>query len=305
LSYEAVVRDIRTHAAIACYQLSLDEAVSSQVVQTISDLRQIAEASDPSHRKVDSKAIDAEIAEEQQNLRRLDLARAEDEIGLNALLQRRPEEPIEINAALDLVPVRERLDELIERAWSRRQEILQLALASQNAEEALKLAKLQYAPDYSVGYSFNHYLLASDPPRPNLMQTHNVWIAINLPLFFWMKQREDVTRAGYDLEAARADLDALRINTAGRIAVLRRHAEFDYQEAIRYHDTIVPQRREVFESWLATYRKHSSDLAELAQARERLREARSFYLQAVGKLLEDRIALEQEIGEPLQTMSAR
>lgn len=305
LSYEAAVRDVRTRAAAQCYQLSLDGALNSRIVQTISDLRQMAEATDPSRRKADSEAVSVVISEEQQNQRRLDLARADDEITLNALLHRRPEEPVEINAPLELEPVRERLDDLIDRAWSKRQEILQLALASQNAESALELARLQYAPDYSVGYFFNHYLLPSDAPGPGLTQTHNVSISINLPLFFWMKQRKNVTRAGYDLEAAHADLDALRIDTAARIAVLHRHAQFDYQEAIRYHDVIVLKRQEVFEDSLAAYHKHGEDFAELVQAREGLHEARSLYLQATGRLLEDRIALEQELGEPLQIMSGR
>jgi hypothetical protein len=46
---------------------------------------------------------------------------------LNALLNRRPEEPIEIDTTLPLKPVPGRIDELIERAWTMRQEILQLA----------------------------------------------------------------------------------------------------------------------------------------------------------------------------------
>lgn len=305
LNYESVVRDVRTSAATECYQLSLDEALTGRVLQTISDLQRIAAATDSSRRKADSEAVAGEISEERQNQRRLDLARADDEIRVNALLHRRPEEPVEINAALAVEPVRERVDDLIDRAWSRRQEILQLALASENAEGALKLARLQYAPNYSVGYFFNHYLLPSDAPAPNLTQTHNLWITINLPLFFWMKQGEDVTRAGYDLEAARQDLDALRINTAARIAILYRHAQFDYQEAIMYRDSIIPGSQEVFESSLAAYRRHGEDLAELAHVRERLREARSYYLQAAGRLLEDRVTLEQEIGDPLRNMPAR
>ncbi len=41
LSYEAVMRDVRTNAATEFYQLSLDEALKYRVVTTISDLREV------------------------------------------------------------------------------------------------------------------------------------------------------------------------------------------------------------------------------------------------------------------------
>ena len=116
-----------------------------------------------------------------------------------------------------------------------------------------------------------------------------------------MKQKEDVVRADYDLQAAREDLQGLRINTAAQVTLLYRHAQFDFQEALRYRDTIVPAREEVFKSALAAYRKHGAYLAELVHGRVQLREARSAYLQAAARLMQDRISLEQEIGEPLKS----
>ena len=115
-----------------------------------------------------------------------------------------------------------------------------------------------------------------------------------------MKQNEDVARAGDDLEAAREDLESLRINTAARVTILYRHAQFDYQEALTYRDSIIPRSHEAFENSLAAYSRHGEDFAELALVRERLRQARSSYLEAARRLMEGRIALEQEIGGPLE-----
>jgi cobalt-zinc-cadmium efflux system outer membrane protein len=300
LSYEAMVRDIRTNAATAFYQLSLDEALKERVLKTISDLKEVAAATNQNQPKADAEAVAAQIAEEQQNLRRLDRARADDGIRLNTLLRRGPDDAIETDPRLEVEPIEERVEDLTDRAWHKRQEILQLALTSENAETGLKLAKLQYAPDYSIGYAFNHYVLDAAAPAPNLTQTHNLWIGFNLPLFFWIKQKEDVVRAGYELEAARDDLDGLRINTAAQVALLYRHARFDYEEALLYRNTIVPSREEVFHSALSAYRKNGEYLAELVQVRVQLREARSAFLQAASGLMQDRIALEQEIGEPLR-----
>ena len=64
-----------------------------------------------------------------------------------------------------------------------------------------------------------------------------MWISFNLPLFFWLKQNEDIKRADLDLEAARDDLSAVRNRTAAELTSLFRHAQFDYQNAIlsRHH----------------------------------------------------------------------
>ena len=300
LGYEAAVRDLRITAVTDCYQLALDQGLKSRMVQTISDLRGIAASTDPARHKADAEAVEGEIADEQENQKRVNLQIVDDVIRLNALLRRPGDELPEIDVSLELQPVADRLDDHVDRAWSRRQEILQLALASENAESALKPAMLQYAPDYTLGYGFNHYRLASDAPAPNLTRTRTVSITFNLPLFFWMKQNENLTRTRYDLEAAREDLEGLRIDTAARISSLYRHLQFDREEAGLYHDNIIPAREESFSSALASYRKTGDYFAELVQAREQLRDARSSYLQALGQLLTDRVELERLIGAPFQ-----
>ncbi len=134
LSYEAVVRDIRTNAATAFYQLSLDEALKGRVLKTISDLKEVAGATNQNQPKADAEAVAAQIAEEQQNIRRLERARADDGIRLNTLLRRGADEPIEIDSKLEIEPIQERAEDLTDRAWRKRQEILQVALTSENAE---------------------------------------------------------------------------------------------------------------------------------------------------------------------------
>ena len=47
-----------------------------------------------------------------------------------------------------------------------------------------------------------------------------MWFSFNLPLYFWMKQSEDVKRAGYDLEAAREDLNSIKVRTAAKVTIL-------------------------------------------------------------------------------------
>jgi cobalt-zinc-cadmium efflux system outer membrane protein len=296
LIYEAVARDARTMTKTHYYQLVLDTALARNAANTVADLQRIADATGANHPVEHSAGVIAEIGDQRQKQQRAELARADDQTELNALLNRRPDEPIEIDTTLVLKPIPGRVDDLIEQAWSRRQEILELALQSENAETALKLARLEYAPDYTIGYFFDHYILPSDAPAPNLTQDHSVWVTFNLPIYFWLKQNEDVKRAGYDLEAAREDLNSIKTRTAAKVTILYRHAQFDYQDAMTYRDIVLPQSLKAFEGALTSYRNRVENFATLTGLRNRLNEMRMTYLQAVNRVLEDRIALEHETG---------
>ena len=297
LTYDAAVRDVRARTEVQYYQLAIDGALIKNVTRTIGDLERFRSTMGPGESDY-SDAIGADLADARQRRRRFEIAYADDETRLNELLNRGPDEPLNVEASFDLEPVTGRVEELIELAWSRRQEILQAALHEQNTETALTLTKLEYAPDYTVGYSFNHYLLDSDAPAPNLTQTHSIWISFNLPLFFWIKQNEDIKRARFDLEAAREDLTGVRNQTAAQVTILFRHAKFDYQDAIIYRDSVVPEALKAFDTTLAEHRKRQQ-LATLSDLRNELNLDRASYLQAVNNLMADRIALGQEIGEPL------
>jgi outer membrane protein TolC len=224
LTYDAAVRDVRARTEVQYYQLAIDGALINNVTRTIKDLERFTSRIGPADTEY-SAAISADLADATQRRRRFEIAHADDETRLNELLNRRPDEPLNIEVVLDLEPIAGRVDQLIARAWSRRQEILQAAQHEQNAETALTLAKLEYTPDYTIGYSFNHCLLDSDAPASGLTQTHSIWISFNLPLFFWMKQNEDVKRARFDLEAAREDLSSIRNQSACEVTILFRHAE--------------------------------------------------------------------------------
>ena len=300
LDYDAAVRDVRTRTETQAYQLAVDSALSANVTRAIYDLERFGDAARGNQASsVHRDAVASDIADAQQRKRRFEVARNDDLTRLNQLLLRGPDQPLSFDTSLELMPLPGRVDVLIDRAWQRRQEILQFALHEQNAETAVALARLEYAPDYEIGYAFNHYLLPSDAPAPNLTQTHSFTISFNLPLFFWMKQSEDVKRAKFDLEAAREDLSSVKNETAADVTILYRHAKQDYEDAVVYRDTIVPRSLRAFDSALLTYRNRADEFATLSYLRNQLNLARTSYLQAIASFLADRIALEQELGGSL------
>ncbi len=306
LMYQATARDVRAQVQTGCYQLLLDAALISVVQENVINLNQVlnvAQVAYAANRVTQTDFVTAEfdLATAQQLERQLELNRANDQTALNQLLYRRPDEPIRLQGELQAVAIERNLDQLIGLAKASRQELLEAALAQQNADTALTLAKLEYAPDYVLGYTFDHYLLATAGPAPTFLQDHTIALGLNVPIFFWLKQREDNTRAVYELDAAREDLNSVVNQTAAQVTALYRQAQFAYTTAKLYRNTLIPLARQAFAVALISYEGGKVDFVTLINTFRQQSDSKVAYLQAVNQVLAQRIALEQAIGRPLPT----
>jgi outer membrane protein, heavy metal efflux system len=224
---------------------------------------------------------------------------ANDKTALNILLDRRPDEPLQVDPKFDLAAFEATLDQVIERAVSSRQEILQAALTEKNQDTAVTLAHLEYAPDYTVGFGFDHYLIASFAPTPAHTEDWNFQIGFNLPIFFWAKN-EDIARSRHDLDAAKEDLESIRSQTAGQVTTLYRQILRSRETALLYRNTLIPLAHQAFEVMLVAYQSGKTDFTTLISTFRQESGARSTYLQAVNQLLAQKVALEQTAGGTLQ-----
>jgi cobalt-zinc-cadmium efflux system outer membrane protein len=304
LVYEATLRDIRAQVEGGFYQHQLDEALDLVAAETLLNLQRILRVTQVAYSanqvtQTDFISAEFDLSAEQLEQQRLRVAVANDVTSLNQLLNRSPDAPLNLDQTLTLPALDVRPDALIDRAIQARQEILETALAQRNSETALTLARMEYLPDYSLGYTFDNYLIPSAGPTPNSLQDHGWNIGFNLPVFFWLKQREDVARADFDLEAARHDLASIRSQTAASVTTLYRSAQNAYQTAATYRETLIPLARQNFEVALIAYSSGKIDFVTLATALRRSYDARISYLTAANQYLAGRVALEQEIGEPL------
>jgi len=187
----------------------------------------------------------------------------------------------------------------VDAASEARQEILEAALTADNAETAVTLAKLEYAPDFTLGYTYDHFQFAAASPDTTHLQFHSVSLGITVPIFFWVRQREDVERARFDLEAARSDLGAVRVETATLVTNLYRAADLAYRTAALYRDSLVRLARQGVNVALVAYQGGTIDFTTLSGALQQRNTARVTYLQQVNQFLAQRIALEQAIGREL------
>ena len=301
LMYVATVRDVKAQAETTYYQIQLDLALSDLVAENIASLKQLLKVTEVAYTvntATQGDFINTEFAlvADQELLRQEKVTLSNDKTALNILLDRRADEPLEVDPKFDLTTFEASLDQIVARAISSRQEILQAALTEQNQDTAVTLAQLEYAPDFTLGFGFDHWLIASFAPTPNHTEDYNFSVAFNLPIFFWAKN-EDITRARQNLDAAKEDLESIRIQTEGQVTSLYRQILRSRETALLYHNTLIPLAHQAFEVMLVAYQSKKADFTSLITTFRQQSDARSTYLQAANQLLAGKVALEQAAGK--------
>jgi cobalt-zinc-cadmium efflux system outer membrane protein len=304
LTYQATMRDTRAAVETGYYQLVLDSALAEVNAENVRNLEQVLRVTQVAYSanqvtQTDFISAEFDLAAARQLQLQYKTSVENDETALNQLLSRPPGAPLDFERKLTFEPLKLPLDTLIGRAESLRQEILETALTERNSDTALQLAKMEYLPDFTVSYFFDHYLLASAAPAPNRTQDHSWVIGANMPIFFWLKQNEDVVRARDNLEASQYDLVSIRNQTAAAVTSLYRSAQYGYQTAILYRQSLIPLANEDFQVALIAYQSGKISFVELSAALRRGNEARISYLQAANQFVANRVALEQVTGAPL------
>ncbi len=304
LAYQAAARDVRAQAEVAYDQTVLDHALRKLNDENLTALQEVLQVvkvaySASQAAQADFIAAEFNLAVAQQQADMLKVAEANDRTTLNQVLNRQPDAPLPLQQRLELKPLAAREEDLATRATYKRQELLEAALAERNSERALSLARLEYAPDYLLGYGYDRWILPSAAPAPTFLGTHNLFVGINLPVFFWIRQKEDVKRAGYDLTAAREDLNSVRTQTVAMVAQLYRQTQLAYRTALLYRDSLTPLAQQGLKVSLIAYQSGKIDFLTLTNAVQQSNNAKVSYVQAANQFLAGEVALEQAVGEAL------
>ena len=304
LTYEAAVRDLRAGVETAYYQVLLDEALIGINAENIANLKQVAHVTQiqyTANQATQADLIGAEFALAQAQLqqRQYQTNRANDRVGLNQLLYRRPASPLNLERKIQLKRLELSLDNAVDTATHARQEILEAALAEKNSTTALKLAEMEYLPDYTVGYEFDYILQPGARPLPTVSQGNTFSIGFNLPIFFWIHQREDVHSAQHSLQATRYSMKSVLSQTEGTVTQLYQSAQFAYESAQQYSGSLIPLADRNFKVSLVAYEAGKVDFLTLSSALQSAYAARVTYLQNANQFLAGEVALEQAMGTPL------
>ena len=304
LTYEAAVRDLRAAVETAYYQLLLDEGLIAVNGENIVNLKQVVKVTQAQYtggQAAQSDLIGAELALEQAQLqqRQYQTNRLNDRVGLNQLLYRRPASPLNLDQKIELRPLEIRLDKAVDTAMHARQEILEAALAEKNSTTALKLAEMEYLPNYTVGTEFDYFLQPGTQPVPSVTQAYSFTFGFNLPVFFWIHQREDVRSAQHSLQAARYSMSSVLSQTEATVTQLYQSAQFAYESAQQYSGSLIPLADKDFKVSLVAYQTGKVDFLTLSSALQSDYASRITYLQNANQFFAGEVALEQAMGVSL------
>jgi len=305
LTYDAAVRDLRAGVETAYYQVLLDEGLITVNGENIGNLKQVVNVTQAQYtggQAQQSDLIGAELALEQAQLqqRQYQTNRLNDRAGLNQLLYRKPAAPLDLDQTIELKPLEIRLDKAVETATHARQEILEAALTEKNSTTALTLAEMEYLPNYTVGYEFDYFLQSGARPLPNVTQGNTFSIGFNMPVFFWIHQREDVRAAQHSLEAARYSMNSVLSQTEATVTQLYQSAQFAYESAQVYKGRLIPLADQDFKVALVAYQSGKVDFLTLSSALQSDYASRLTYLQNANSFFAGEVAVEQAMGVSFQ-----
>jgi len=220
-------------------------------------------------------------------------------VRLNQLLYRKPGAPFDLDQKIELTSLKLQLDQAVDIASHARQEILEAALAEKNSTTALKLAQMEYLPNYTLGYEFDYILQPGARPLPSVTQGNTFSIGFNVPIFSWLHQREDVRSAEHALQAARYGINSVLSETEATVTQLYQSTRFAYDSAQLYKGSLIPLADKEFRVALIAYQTGKVDFLTLSAALQNAYAARITYLQNANQFLAGEVALEQAMGAGL------
>jgi outer membrane protein TolC len=187
---------------------------------------------------------------------------------------------------------------MLPRTYARRS--FESALSEKNSTTALKLAEMEYLPNYTLGCEFDYFLEPGAQPLPNVTQAHTWSIGFNIPIFFWIHQREDVHAAQHSLEAARYGMNSVLSQTEATVTQLYQSAQFAYESAQIYSGRLIPLAEQNFKVSLVAYQSGKVDFLTLSSALQSDYASRLTYLQNANQFFAGQVALEQAMGVSFQ-----
>jgi outer membrane protein, heavy metal efflux system len=295
-------RDLITRVKGAYYDVFLDHKAIQIHHEQIDLLRQFVEIATAKFRagtasQVDVLKAQVELSMLHQELPVLEQRRDTSQARLNQLLDRDPRFPVPPPQSPREGRFEQDLEDLFEAAITARPELKAADLEVQRNERSHALARRRYYPDFDVTFQrFQNY---------QAQDGFGAYLGVNLPFAFWAKPKYDaaVQEAAAGIAAARADRHALANMTRFQIRDLLAKVRANWEVAVLYKTTVLPQAEQTMAAARAGYRTGRSSFLDLIDADRAWRGFQLDYFRALVER-EHRLAeLEQVVGADLNGMN--
>lgn len=209
-----------------------------------------------------------------------------------------PEPPM---AEPDIVPLR--LERLLDVAAESNPQLQQVLARIAQDRARLRLARLGYWPDLTVGLNYNFVDEEGLAVMANGQDQYWASFAINLPI--WQGRLRAAEREALrGLQENVADLTAAQNRLAFQVRDAFAQAETQQRSVALLRDVIVPQARQTVEASEAGYRAGTVDFITYVENWQRLLMFRHMYHQSVAQLEKAIAELERLLGQDLPRQSA-
>jgi cobalt-zinc-cadmium efflux system outer membrane protein len=166
------------------------------------------------------------------------------------------------------------------------------------SRSAYRLARREYLPDFTLSVSYRlRDEVQMDPVRG--VNFFSASAGINLPLYFWSKQKKKVQEKELDLESARRKYESEENKLRYNVSLLFYSLSKYTQEVELYRTAILPQARQSLESAKSGYQVDKVDFLTLVNNQLTLYNYEIAYHQALSSYFMTIAKLEETVGKPL------
>jgi len=233
---------------------------------------------------------------------------------LNLLIDRAPDAPFPVPSRPEAGRITSQLDALVTAAAENHPDLRQLQHQMERDRHAVRLARLGYWPDFTLGFFWTlldprgafepppNPETGIVPPTPQLSErgTDSWGILLGMTLPIWSEK----------VEAGIREARHRRSETAARLHDERNRVYFDIQDRLLrvqtgeqlvdlFSTTIIPQARQTFEVSRTAYAAGRVDFLTLEENWRKLLDAQLLLERSLSQLEQDFAALEQAVGQEL------
>ena len=188
---------------------------------------------------------------------------------LKALLNHPPTDEINLPKNLKIPSLKKSLGEIQKMTDSERPEIRSAEAMEKSAKSKLTSAKQSLIPDFSFAFEYNQRPLREDAWTGTAM--------VNLPIFFWGKQRGEIQEAKALLNASRAEHESLLLHTKHDLQQAYGAVKAAEKIDFSYTQKLLPQAKTMLEATKTAYASGKVDFMTVLDATRTYREIQMNY----------------------------
>lgn len=221
---------------------------------------------------------------------------------LNELRNKAPETPIEFLPENFQLLDKEQTEKENEIAIEKQPEVQSINAQLKSSDHELTLAKLSFAPDFVLqGMAMEP---ASMDPASMEKSNWGFMVGINIPLYFWSKQSEQVAAAEKDRLASIAELNILKNRIETEYVSAKAQLETSLDVLKLYKNDVLPLSEIAVKNAKAAYAANRMTLRQLLESLQAERVQKLEYLGAQMDVVVSRMRMKDILSNPPLTRFA-